>query len=408
MSIKTSQLLTAADSGVLRRVQTAFSIKSKSVSAFDDRLALEVASYKQRLADIEWDAKSSGVHGFFRRKQPLQGRSLGRIKLHVQAAMHKRAAEVLQVQTDASASWKHHLRHDAIYRTLFFQLQWIRTVLDKAAPTNSPRRQSADECLAAPEPTRPRRFSLDEFNNDTPSLAQLLEEDLATSDCPSDAYLAFEHFLSLNRFEQTDLGVAFEKHCCASLLALNDPAAPSTSFSALVTQLASTLADEHDVSPTNPHLLAHVRQMIFCRMGAVFVAPVASTLPSWSGTQARAMALDQLRDAGLAASSLRATIAAFEEMPFFMPDHMVRSLLQAIALLHVEVGIALKCDSNALSADVLLPALVAVITHSKVPFLHAQVFCMESLALNNGNDGGEAAYYVALLQSALAAAVIHV
>ncbi|CAK4661164.1 hypothetical protein LEN26_015043 [Aphanomyces euteiches] len=406
MSIKAPNPTLDHEKGMLRRVKTVLTPRSlddkiKHVSAVEDRIALEVAAYKQSLADIEWESKS-GMTTFLRRKP---SGSLGRIKLHVEAAMHKRAVEVLKAHTNDTA-WKDRLRRDTIYRTLYSQRKWLHAILThaKTVPNSSLRRQSADDIISPASPLR--RMSLDECSGEPSLLSYYLVRDTDVSDdMPSDAYLAFESFLLTSHFDKAAIGVGFEKHCCDSLLTLSS----TTTFQSLVTQVAQALSDEHDVSATNPELLCFVRQMVYSRVGAVFIAPVAAKLERDQVTLAQytgqATALEHLVEVGLPSSTmaLRRTMHAFEEMAFFMPDHIVHDLLTAVAILHDEVSATLACDSTSLSADVILPVLVVVVTHAKLSFLHSQVFAMEALALDNGQTGGEAAYYVALLQAAIAA-----
>ncbi|RHY55922.1 hypothetical protein DYB34_001419 [Aphanomyces astaci] len=424
------QLQTTSDSGVLRRVKTALTpmsldAKLDHVIAVEDRIALEVAAYKQRLADIEWDANSSSTNlnlSSILRRKPSCRSSLVRVKLHVEAALHKRAIEVLRSSAEVDAvsfslQWKDRLRRDSIYRTLFSQGKWLRTALShvKSVPVSCMRRQSADEVHAAPE-HHIRRLSLDEttkthLHHSWSSLTHLLASAPLTSphqDQPCPSYLAFELHLVTSRFDQTDLGMAFESHCCRSLNAL----ASTTSFHTLVGQLARALADEHDVPPSHqPALLRLTRQMVHARLGAVFVAPVAAALErdqaSWTqhaSQSARARALHQLQEVGLPAAStlwLRRSVAALEALPYFMPDHTLDAFLGVISTLHEEVSASLARPAQSLSADIILPVLVALVLHSHAPFLIAQIHAMETLALTDGRDGGEAAYYVALVQSAI-------
>ncbi|RHY30967.1 hypothetical protein DYB32_003876 [Aphanomyces invadans] len=426
MNYSHMQLVTTSttDAGVLHRVKTALTpmtldAKLDQVTSVADRIALEVAGYKQRVADIEWDAKNYAnlnLSNLLRKKQSCRF-SLARVKLHVETALHKRAIEVLKSTDETSTRWKDRLRRDLIYRTLFSQAKWLRAVLShvKAIPTSQMRRESADEVLqtaVAPD-QKLRRLSLDECNQQAlhfSSLTHLLSSTPPTAtptDEPCKSYLAFELFLTASLFHKTDLGMAFESHCCSSLASLSS----TTSFHTLVGQVSRALADEHDVPLSQEQTLRRlVRQMVYARLGAAFITPMAASLEldqvAWKSTvtaRARSRALKHLPEVGLPASSgwFTRSITALEAMPTFMPDRIVDGFMKVMTTLHEDVAGTLGQPAASMSADVILPVLVALVLHCDLPCLHLQTYAMETLALTNGCDGGEAAYYVALLQAAM-------
>jgi len=94
---------------------------------------------------------------------------------------------------------------------------------------------------------------------------------------------------------------------------------------------------------------------------------------------------------------------------------VLAALLDAVRTLYAEAAAALQEPS--VSADVLLPLLVFVLSRAELPHLHSQVFLMEQFAVgpastglrlsrasdtgDEDSDGSEAAYYLACLQAAM-------
>ncbi|KAF0684407.1 Aste57867_23642 [Aphanomyces stellatus] len=391
-----------------------------------DRLALERKALKKLAAQIDWDAKTSSA-AFWSPLKQRPAHALARIKARVDAALHERTIVVL-ANVAIPATWRDTLRRDVRYRTLAYQAKWLVTILAAAkahASTASAfRRRSADDSGASP-PRPPSAWasfhddmvkssSSGRHNHTTDPtlrwhalLARPSIDALPTSDSlPSPLYLAFELFLLDTQFDKTELGHRLRNVCCAAYI----KSLPPPSMATLVRQLTDHLGSEHGPIPPShaTTLRCLVRQMLHVRLAAAYLPP--STAADMAAAAARfdrrkpemhVQARQDLAEAGHHQEvALVRSKAALEAMPTFVPDAVLRGYMAAVHALHAEAGEALGVAPTSLSADVILPLLVAVLSQATLPHLHLQAMALEAAATA---DGGEAAYYVALLQAAMTA-----
>ncbi|KAH9084400.1 hypothetical protein LEN26_020833 [Aphanomyces euteiches] len=379
-----------------------------AMSEVAERLANARKTLKKVKAQIDWEDKAK--HAFWKRQRaPFS--AIASIKLHVEAALHERVINVLS--NAAPLTWRVILRRDAIYRTLAYQSKWLANILAHAkkqrGTTVAFRRRSADDTTPLPQP-RSRAFLDDTLVSSACShdnrWNELLQctpaEALSASDAlPSVLYLAFELFLVDSHFDKTDMGRRLHRFCCEAISGSTTAALPSVE--SLVAQLCDHLAAEFGGKASNPTLQTLVRQMLHVRLAAAYVRPSVADLAAAasrlqnSKAKMRQVAFEGLTEAGYNQPDmcLERSVAAMEAMPTFMPHAIAAAYMKAVASIHEEVGDALGLASSRLSADVILPVLVAIVSRATLPHLALQAHWLESVA------EGELAYYVALLLSAL-------
>ncbi|OQR92083.1 hypothetical protein ACHHYP_04083 [Achlya hypogyna] len=393
---------------------------SSPVPSRADRLAKVARALKKRTNQIEWESRVDFFGGWFR-KGPQQG-SLRRLRAHAEAALHQRGLAVLQAADDAT--WETALARDLLYQVLKRQVAWLHAVSDHVKKhfsfTEGFRRRSADDAqrIAGVKAA----FADDmQLASTISGLHVLLRANAAPSrhaDEPSAVDLAFEMFLVASHFYKSDVGQRVEKTALAALKDVCGHLIPRSAFDALHHDVCSHLAHEHAVPAAHPTLLAVVRRMLCCRLAASYYAPVAAklmleqTLYDRSVDKVLRLSLAEigLIDVGVPHDDIVLTrsIAAIEGLAVLMPDGMLQGYMHTIGVLHDEVGSAMGVASSlCLSADIVLPILVAILAHAHTPLLHLQLHAMEAIGLKDTSIGGESAYYVALLQAAAAAVVAH-
>lgn len=95
------------------------------------------------------------------------------------------------------------------------------------------------------------------------------------------------------------------------------------------------------------------------------------------------------------------SIQAFNAIPNLVPSCVLAAFLNAVRVLYRETTQSLGVPSACISADVLLPLMVFVLSRCELPHLHSQVYLMEEFAIEESQEGSEAAYYLACLQAAV-------
>ncbi|KDO34246.1 hypothetical protein SPRG_22074 [Saprolegnia parasitica CBS 223.65] len=387
-----------------------------------DRVAKEAKALKKRTHQIEWDARTDFLSGTWLRKSATTT-SLRRLRAHAEAALHKRGLAILDAANDAN--WEAALATDILYQVLSRQVAWLQAIaahVKKHAGTTSLRRRSADDAFARRSDDVKAAFQDDTYLAAHVSSLSLLLQATATpfhaSDDPSNFDFAFEMVLVTSQFYKTEVGLRLERTAIAAFKDICHHVVPRATFTALHREICAHLATEHGVSAVDHTLRRLVRRLLCGRLGAAFYAPAVTTLAQdqrqfdASVESVRQLSLTDvgLIDVGVAHDeiSLCRTIDAIEELPVLLPDDMLQTLMTAIATLHDEVGDALGVTSSlCLSADIVLPILVSVLSNAQLPLLYMQLHAMEAMGLEDASVGGETSYYVALLQAAAAAVVQH-
>ncbi|OQS04487.1 hypothetical protein THRCLA_20869 [Thraustotheca clavata] len=381
------------------------------------RIEMETRALKKKSSQLDWESKTEFIGSWFR-KSPAYG-NFRRLRAHIQIAMHKRCVAVLNDAMDSN--WHCTLKRDVLYQVLTKQLAWFDAVDEYAKKNNSSmdefRRRSADDALESIQTNTA-------FCDDTRATAPLktLEDVLKLNhenelqwDTPSAMDLAFEIFLATNYFFKCEIGDKMEKKAIAMLKDIEQNSVDVQALMTLEKDICQYLSNEHAVPATNPMLILAVRRVIASRFA-----------PAYYIQESRKIAMDQQRynnsmvqdhclqlaqngllDAGVdhRLITLTKSIIAMQSMPILIPSTILDSFMYTISIIHKEVGLALGVDSLSLSADVIMPILIAILAYVELPLLQAQLYALESIALKDASVGGEAAYYVALLHSAAAAVV---
>ncbi|DBA00132.1 TPA: hypothetical protein N0F65_000455, partial [Lagenidium giganteum] len=203
----------------------------------------------------------------------------------------------------------------------------------------------------------------------------------------------------------------------------------------LVREVTDAIAEEALVPETHRCILrAFAEQMVFGRLAAACYQPEALDLDErnamWREQVVKARALG-LHEVGLPAGVISPelleavqtslvkskdgavsgylstsqwfikSIDAFSKIPYLVPSCVMAAFLHAIRVLYAEANEVLQIPNGCVSADVLLPLLIYVLSRSNLPHMHAQIYSMETFAIDACKDGSEAAYYVACLQAAV-------
>lgn len=314
------------------------------------------------------------------------------------------------------------LREDCLHHALALQAQFL---------------QQLAAMHARREPPATRAPSLQHFLNEFTRAdgAFLVPGGL---DAPTAALVRFEKLVTRQRLLPASLKRALDALCVDSLRALTLPAAkrqtvtelgaaavfaerePRDVMLALVRELEDAVAREGRVTDAfRPLLRAFVEQMVFARLASACYRGNSTDLDELNAAWREHAQLAHTRglglhEVGLARELLPANpercdvdalfagaIAQFNRLPHLVPACILAQLLAAVRELYREAAAALSIDESAVSADVLLPLLVLVLSRAELPHLHSQVFLMEQYAVDAAQDGSEAAYYLACLQAAM-------
>ncbi|RLN91806.1 hypothetical protein BBJ28_00008342 [Nothophytophthora sp. Chile5] len=247
-------------------------------------------------------------------------------------------------------------------------------------------------------------------------------------DEPTSALVRFEKLVNRHHLLRPELKKALDEVCLDTMKAFTrassepqsasvfDDRNPRDVMQSLVRELVDALAVEAQVAHAHrPILHSFVEQMVFSRLACACYRGTSTDLDelnaAWreQAAKARALRLDQVGlpvDAPVEGEEAQqqlfaGSIAAFNRIPHLVPSSVLAAFMQAVCALYREAKEALGLESSCISADVLLPLLVFVLSRCELPHLHSQVFLMEQYAIDESQDGSEAAYYLACLQAAM-------
>uniref|UniRef100_M4BB38 VPS9 domain-containing protein n=1 Tax=Hyaloperonospora arabidopsidis (strain Emoy2) TaxID=559515 RepID=M4BB38_HYAAE len=258
-------------------------------------------------------------------------------------------------------------------------------------------------------------------------LTTQVESMTSAKDEPTPALVRFEKLLSRQKLLKPELKKALDKLCLTTMRSFTRASSqpgPETIFDdreardvmhSLVQEIVSAVAVEAKLVKTLlPALRVFVEHMVFSRLACACYRGTAADLDdlntSWREQTAK-MRKPSLKEVGLPVEVLvdeaqeekifSKSIAAFNQIPRLVPSSVLVSFMRAVCTLYSEAKEGLGLDSGCISADVLLPLLVYVLSRCELPHLHSQVYLMEQYAIDETQDGSEAAYYLACLQAAM-------
>ncbi|RAW33768.1 hypothetical protein PC110_g9914 [Phytophthora cactorum] len=261
------------------------------------------------------------------------------------------------------------------------------------------------------------------------TLQQLLEQvNSVTSakDEPTAALVRFEKLLSRQKLLKPELKKALDKLCLDTMRSFTRASSqpgPKTVFEdreprdvmqSLVQEIVSAVATEAKLDKKQlPALRVFVEHMVFSRLACACYRGTAADLDelnaSWRehAAKMRVLSLEevgvpvQIPEEAKQQEIFSESIAAFNQIPHLVPSSVLSSFMRAVCTLYREAKDGLGLDSSCISADVLLPLLVYVLSRCELQHLHSQVYLMEQYAIDESQDGSEAAYYLACLQAAM-------
>ncbi|TDH67546.1 hypothetical protein CCR75_006922 [Bremia lactucae] len=261
------------------------------------------------------------------------------------------------------------------------------------------------------------------------TLERLLKEVksvISSKDEPSRALARFEKLLSRQKLLKPELKKALDKLCLDTMRSFTrspSQPGPKTVFDesesrdvmqSLLQEIVKAVAAEAKLDQTHlPALRLFVEHMVFCRLACACYRGTAADLDdlnaSWREHAAKTRELSieeigvpvKIPEEAKHQEIFKDSIAAFNMIPHLVPSSVLSSLMRAVCTLYSEAKIALGLDSSCISADVLLPLLVYVLSRCELPHLHSQVYLMEQYAIDESQEGSEAAYYLACLQAAM-------
>ncbi|KAK1945305.1 hypothetical protein P3T76_003838 [Phytophthora citrophthora] len=256
-------------------------------------------------------------------------------------------------------------------------------------------------------------------------LAQV-NEVTSAKDEPSAALVRFEKLLSRQKLLKPELKKALDKLCLDTMRSFTrassqpgpktvfDDREPRDIMQSLVQEIVNAVSTEAKLEKTQlPALRVFVENMVFSRLACACYRGTAADLDELNASwreQAFKMREMRLEEVGVPVEIpeeakqqdiFTDSVAAFNEIPNLMPSSVLSAFMRAVCTLYREAKDGLDLDSNCISADVLLPLMVYVLSRCELPHLHSQVFLMEQYAIDESQDGSEAAYYLACLQAAM-------
>ncbi|POM63825.1 VPS9 domain containing hypothetical protein [Phytophthora palmivora] len=182
----------------------------------------------------------------------------------------------------------------------------------------------------------------------------------------------------------------------------------------LVLEIVNAVATEAKLEQKHlAPLRVFVEHMVFSRLACACYRGTAADLDelnaSWreQAAKMRELSLEEvglpveIPDEAKQQEIFGQAIAAFNQIPHLVPSSVLAAFMRAVCTLYREAKEGLGLDSSCISADVLLPLLVYVLSRCELPHLHSQVYLMEQYAIDESQDGSEAAYYLACLQAAM-------
>ncbi|GMF64996.1 unnamed protein product [Phytophthora lilii] len=249
---------------------------------------------------------------------------------------------------------------------------------------------------------------------------------VAARDEPAPALVRFEKLLSRQKLLKPELKKALDKLCLDTMRSFTrassqpgpktvfDDREPRDVMQSLVQEIENAVATEAKLDQAQrPALRVFVEHMIFCRLACACYRGTAADLDelnaSWreQAAKMRELSLEQvglpvdIPEEAKQQEIFSESIKAFNKMPHLVPSSVLASFMRAVCTLYREAKEGLGLDSGCISADVLLPLLVYVLSRCDLPHLHSQVYLMEQYAIDESQDGSEAAYYLACLQAAM-------
>lgn len=263
-------------------------------------------------------------------------------------------------------------------------------------------------------------------------------------DVPTSALVRFEKIVNKYKFMKPALKKALDEVCNDVLASFTRGGNQLSSGKAnvfkdreardvmqsLVREVVDAIAEEAWVATGFRSILrAFVEQMVFSRLACACYRSSSPELDELNTTwreqaaKARSLGLHQVGlpfkvatgEAGLSvvdgelsgvislngSAFFSKSIQAFNAIPHLVPSCVLAAFLNAVRVLYRETNQALGVPSACISADVLLPLMVFVLSRCELPHLHSQVYLMEEFAIEESQEGSEAAYYLACLQAAV-------
>lgn len=259
-----------------------------------------------------------------------------------------------------------------------------------------------------------------------PQLLQRADELNRQGDEPGELLVKFEKLLSRQKLLKPELKKALDTLCLNTMKSFTRPSSqpgPKTVFDdreardvmrSLVQEVLDAVAHEAKLDAKQiPQLRVFVEHMVFTRLACACYRGTAADLDELNASwreQAAKMQAKGLEQVGLPVpvppeaqqqELFADSIAAFNKLPTLVPSSVLAGFMRAVCTMYREAKAALGLDSSCISADVLLPLLVYVLSRCELPHLHSQVYLMEQYAIDESQDGSEAAYYLACLQAAM-------
>lgn len=260
-------------------------------------------------------------------------------------------------------------------------------------------------------------------------------------DVPTAALVRFEKIVSKYKFMKPALKKALDEVCNDVLASFTHSGNQLSSGKAnvfanreardvmqsLVREIVDAITEEAWVATGFRSILrAFVEQMVFSRLACACYRSSSPELDelnaTWreQATKARSLGLHEVGlpfkvatgEAGLdgelsgviglnGSALFSKSIQAFNAIPHLVPSCVLAAFLNAVRVLYRETNQALGVPSACISADVLLPLMVFVLSRCELPHLHSQMYLMEEFAIEESQEGSEAAYYLACLQAAV-------
>ncbi|CAH0520810.1 unnamed protein product [Peronospora belbahrii] len=261
------------------------------------------------------------------------------------------------------------------------------------------------------------------------TLEQLLagvDSVITAKDEPTLALVRFEKLLCRQKLLKPELKKALDKLCLDTMRSFTRASSqPGTKtifdnresrdvMQSLVQEIVNSVAMEANMDTAQmPALHVFVEHMVFSRLACACYRSTAADLDElnslWRDQAAKTRELS-LEEVGLPVEIpvnaqqheiFSKSIAAFNEIPHLVPSSVLASFMRAVCTLYCEAKEGFGLESSCISADVLLPMLVYVLSRCELPHLHSQVYLMEQYAIDESQSGSEAAYYLACLQAAM-------
>lgn len=251
-------------------------------------------------------------------------------------------------------------------------------------------------------------------------------------DSPTPALVRFEKLLTRYRLLQPQVKHSLDQLCRDTMASFTRMATGYTAdlgaasiwetrdrrdvLQSLMRELEDGVVETASVTePYRTTLGSFIEQLVFSRLAGACYQSLSVELDEknslWREQIARAREL-QLQDVGLpveipeqhaadATPAFARSIEAFNHIPHLIPSCVMAAFLSAVRVLYEETNALIGLQCPCISADVLLPLLVFVLSRTDLPHLYSQVFLMEHYAIDESQEGSEAAYYLACLQAAM-------